>query len=115
MCGVALYLQTGRYRIVKRADKSDKGQGNGSVTESDNKSKTIVEEFESSFAKHDIKLFVLYAERLAAAIDKKNMNETQINELSNIREKINLCRYGGGKITEVEMDQIYGVLKKFSI
>jgi hypothetical protein len=112
-CGVILYLQTGKYRIVRADDLYNQQKAEPESSAVDHK-KILREEFEKTFAERNKDLFLQKSEKIAGMIaDEKK--STEINEdLRKIREMINLYRYGGGSITDEDIINIYEVIKKLS-
>lgn len=112
-CGVILYLQTGRYRIVRADDiqKEQKREPEPAVVDQ----KIILrEEFEKTYAERNKDLFLQKSEKFAGLISEKR-KVTEINEeFLKIRELINLYRYGGASLTDEDMKRIYEVIKKLS-
>lgn len=110
-CGVILYLQTGRYRIVK-AETLHEPKPEPEQEKPADRDSIIRGEFEKAYAGKDQKKFLQNAERLTGLIDTLTMSESALDELGRVRDMINRCRYGGGSLSEEDMRQIYSVIKK---
>lgn len=110
VCGALLYLQTGKYRIV-RAEPAHKIKAEPESGTVDQR-KFLREEIEKAYADKNHELFLLNAERLAVMIADDSPGNRNSGELAKIMEKINLYRYGGATPSEDGIMEIYSVIKK---
>ncbi len=110
-CGIILYLQTGRYRIV-RADKVIDADTDPEPEKNVDYNAQLRGDFEKAFAEKNHKLFLLTAEKLSGSIYSESPGSAAGAELRRIREKIDLCRYGGASLSDDDMKEIYSVIKK---
>lgn len=111
-CGIILFLQAGRYRIVKTEPSNNKN-AEPEPRVVDHK-KILREEFEKAYTDRNHNSFLQKSEKLAGVISDNRQNSNMDEELQNTREKINLYRYGGGSFTEDDIKEIYTVIKKLA-
>jgi len=111
-CGVILFLQIGRYRIVKTESFDEKKTEPESVV-IDHK-KFFREELEKAYTLHDYESFLQKSEKLAGAIVDDSKDKSSAGELIKVKEKISLYRYGGASYTDEDMKKIYDDIKKLS-
>jgi hypothetical protein len=110
-CGVILYLQTGKYRIV-RADGLHNDQKVETEPSAVDHFQILREEFEKSYAERNKDLFLQKSEKIAGMVADERKSTDTDEDLSKIREMINIYRYGGALLTEEDMMKIYELIKK---
>ncbi len=111
-CGAILYLQTGRYRIVKAESLHNKTSE--PEPEAVDYNKTVHADFERFYAERNRESFLRKSEKLAGIIADNSRDNSVNDEIKNLREKINFYRYGGASFTDEDMKKIYEVIKKLS-
>lgn len=112
-CWVILYLQTGKYRIV-RADGLHNDQKVETEPSAFDHIQILREEFEKSYAERHKDLFLQKSEKIAGMVaDERKSTETDA-DLSKIKEMINIYRYGGALLTDEDMKRIYELIKKLT-